>query len=55
MSGIFTFSGALRLRIDYVDNEIDDGLGKMNNANEIQKAARNGNYQRLFELLGDMI
>ena len=33
---------------------IDDGLGKINNLNEIQQAARSGDYPRLFELLGEI-
>ncbi|MCG9582336.1 hypothetical protein L1D09_12430 [Vibrio tubiashii] len=33
---------------------IDDGLGKINNLNEIQQAASSGDYPRLFELLGEM-
>ncbi|TMX41320.1 hypothetical protein, partial [Vibrio sp. Hep-1b-8] len=33
---------------------IDDGLGKINNLNEIHQAAGSGDYSRLFELLGEI-
>lgn len=33
---------------------IDDGVGKIDNLNEIQQAAGSGDYSRLFELLGEI-